>query len=560
MYPVEEDADMVSAPTSQSDQSDVDSTNKAKRSKGSGSYLGALALVAIVIPIPFLAALVTTIVYLSPSSAPAPTSLPVLQQLVMFSDWLRFSKLVILLGIAVTLIVWLLLAVICRYFATPEGGRPSDYDGLKREVAVLRGRLNQVRAQVPQKKDPSTELTEEDKAREIAISDINADLDHIDNRLKRSGLTWLSTGYISMWDRTNKADEAMIDLMPREIVIQGAKYDQLRLTGSNVPASDDLFNLLDKAIGTLSSATSGQVSQQSEQDARGDIRKVKSALHKFTNERWDGLIRARNHLLGTAFLTAIFTYILVVIAILANVLPMQMIDAMVFYFLGAIVGLFSRLYDERNTDSVIDDYGLTIARILVTPLLSGLAALVGAFLVPILATGLTTSTTFPGGIATIYDFITHPLYLVYAAVFGFAPNLVINQLKSRSEDIKNEIKSTSAADQQNGKGGAGSPTPAPSPAPEISKIVPEIGAAGTSIDNFTITGKNFQSQPTQPSVKLVKDSQEVAATGITSSDTKINGTIQIPATAQVGDKWDVIVVNPDGTTSGQSGKGLFTIQ
>ena len=48
--------------------------------------------------------------------------------------------------------------------------------------------------------------------------------------------------------------------------------------------------------------------------------------------------------------------------------------AIIFYFVGAIVGLFSRLYTESQSDSAIDDYGLTIARIAVIPIISGLAA------------------------------------------------------------------------------------------------------------------------------------------------------------------------------------------
>ena len=165
---------------------------------------------------------------------------------------------------------------------------------------------------------------------------------------------------------------------------------------------------------------------------------VKAALHKFTNERWDGLVRARNQLMVTAFLTAFFTYILVIIAILAHVPAMNTLDAMVFYFLGAIVGLFGRLFDERNADTVIDDYGLSMARIIVTPLISGLAALVGVLFV--------TSST----IDTIYKINLQNL--VFASVLGFAPNLLISMLRSKSEDIKGQIKSASPSDQKSGKG------------------------------------------------------------------------------------------------------------
>ncbi|HKF35744.1 MAG TPA: hypothetical protein VKB35_02490 [Ktedonobacteraceae bacterium] len=96
---------------------------------------------------------------------------------------------------------------------------------------------------------------------------------------------------------------------------------------------------------------------------------------------------------------------LVIIAVLANVPSMNTLDAMVFYFLGTIVGLFGRLFDERNVDTAMDDYGLSMARIIVTPLISGLAALVGVLFV--------TSST----ITTLYQMTLQNL--VFAAVLGF---------------------------------------------------------------------------------------------------------------------------------------------
>jgi hypothetical protein len=82
-------------------------------------YFGALVLVAAIIPLPFLAALITIIAYLSPSPLPA----------VAFFNWLGPGNMVIILGLIITLIAWLLLAIPCMRFATAEGGRPSDYTG-----------------------------------------------------------------------------------------------------------------------------------------------------------------------------------------------------------------------------------------------------------------------------------------------------------------------------------------------------------------------------------------------------------------------------------------------
>src|SRR5438876_10340387 len=64
-------------------------------------YFGALVLLAAIIPLPFLAALITLIVYLSPSSLPE----------VAFFQWLGSSNLVIILGLTITFVLWLLLAI-----------------------------------------------------------------------------------------------------------------------------------------------------------------------------------------------------------------------------------------------------------------------------------------------------------------------------------------------------------------------------------------------------------------------------------------------------------------
>jgi hypothetical protein len=392
-------------------------------------YFGALVLLAAIIPLPFLVGLITIIVYLSSSFFQGPGA----------------SIMMIILGLIITLVLWLLLAISCRSFATAKGGRPSDFASLQRTAGVLKEQLGIV------KSDRATQ----DAEYKATIADIESNRKNYDDMLDCNGLPWVSyTGYVSMWDRLNKVDEAMVSVLPCQTVIESANYDKLSLTG--VSENKDLLDPLQNAIATLnnilnsedysistslkqSAANNGQVSQQSEREARDGIRMVKSALHKFTNERWDGLVRARNQLMGTAFLTAFFTYILVIIAILANVPKMNTINAMVFYFLGAIVGLFGRLFDERNADKVIDDYGLSMMRIIVTPLISGLAVLIGILIV-------TTSST----INTIYTITAQNL--VYAAVLGFAPNILINNLQSKSEAIKGQIKSASPADQKSGKG------------------------------------------------------------------------------------------------------------
>ena len=425
---------------------------------GIGSrYFGALVLVGVILPIPVLAALLTVVIYILPMS------------LLARIDPFQLGSIMIslLLGFIITLVVWLLFALFSMRFATAAGGRQSSYDSLKIELEVLKARHEIVKGV-----DTNVTLTEEEKARCIALADVYENIRSIEQMLQSDGLQWvMSTGYTSVWNRIYNAQEAMICLLPPPVVVDDAKYDESRLQGSDIPEHDNLLTLLENAIATLSPPVLSQIQssptqslrqplpQETEMQARTDIRKVSYVIHKFTSERWEGLLRTRNHLMGTALITGTFTYVLLAIAILAGISADKIKQVIVFYFLGALVGLFGRLYTESNqTDSAVDDYGLTMARIIVTPLLSGVAALVGVFLISIVSIGLITPATASHGqnlpgIDSIYDFTIYPQNLVFAAIFGFLPNLVINVLQQKSEDVKSEIRSSSAADTGTGRGG-----------------------------------------------------------------------------------------------------------
>ena len=83
-------------------------------------------------------------------------------------------------------------------------------------------------------------------------------------------------------------------------------------------------------------------------------------------------------------------------------------------------------------------------------MLSGLAAVVGVFLVTILSITVTSqngsASTTPVMIVDIYNFTKNPQNLVFAAIFGYVPNLVLSILQSKSEDIKGQLKSVSPTD------------------------------------------------------------------------------------------------------------------
>jgi hypothetical protein len=515
-----------------------------QQKKTGSRYLGALLFVGVSIPIPILAMFITVFGYLVFSALAVPPSI------------ITFLP---LLGLIFTIIVWLLLAILFLPMATARGGKLSDYELIQGDLFVLKAQFDAVKKSktahdkaqqpaLPEATDDDQQPAPPEDPYEIAKAEIQSNLDSIDLMLNRNGLTWvMRTGYINVWGRINQANEAMIDVLPPEQVIEGANYDILSLTGSKVPDNKHLIKQLKKAINTLSSG-SDQSSKQNqdtslqqnlaramialitgkvdstftekplykriwdsirnifrrdslqqdnasslqqpmaqallallkkaveqtgsttetrnkEQEARSTIRKARSALHNFTNERWDALVRARNQLMGAALLASIFTYLLVVLAILASVVPGIVLpptnfpailgQITLFYLLGAVVGLFSRALSESNEkDADIahsDDYGLTAARILVTPSLSGLAALIGVLLVAMLSITLSTTishgaTTYSTFAANIYNFNVNPQNLVFAAIFGYLPSLVIGLLKQQTNKIQSEIHGSSPAD------------------------------------------------------------------------------------------------------------------
>lgn len=194
-----------------------------------------------------------------------------------------------------------------------------------------------------------------------------------------------------------------------------------------------------------------------EMEARNAIRDARRTINEYRDHLWEGLVIERNQLMGTALITGLLTYVLLCFAILAGVSSVSIIAATAFYLVGALVGLFSRLYSESKTDSATDDYNLTLARMIVTPMLAGLAAVGGVLLTTLLSLTLIKSAVpqMPGlanpqlGLADGYNLQTNTLGLLIAAVFAMTPNLFINTLQKKAKDFTDQLQNTSASDQAN---------------------------------------------------------------------------------------------------------------
>jgi hypothetical protein len=331
------------------------------------------------------------------------------------------------------------------------------------------------------------------------------------------GMVWaLAQGYINAWSRLHRAEEAMIEVLPKETVIAGALNDVLRVQGSKIDHEEDLIARLRQAIdvidpsarkylqgasaaalplvittpsplvdgyvnepyslklafsggtppiqwalsqggklpdvlqlnpdgllngkptlvtnvaasfsvratdsanvtatktfsisinqgpapvpaagvtaATNASGANSICTMDQQAQARAILREVHCAINEYRDGCWNGIIVARNRLLITMMFTGLTAYTLLSIAILMGAQSCAIEAASAFFLVGAIIGLLNQMRSASQHDTAVEDYGLSIARLICAPLFSGLAAIGGVVLMamPQVAGSYTVNTT-----------------------------------------------------------------------------------------------------------------------------------------------------------------------
>ena len=263
-------------------------------------------------------------------------------------------------------------------------------------------------------------------------------------------------GYIKLWEQLNRLNELLILFRPVQNLINDAFEVRLCLRGSPIDNRDMLntrlliaeksliqrHGLYHESSETESPSPAGQPPMD-DFTAREAMLKVTRMLNEYRDERRTCLVRARNQLLKTVTLTGFVMFALLASALLAEVHTQSLVGAAAFFGVGAVMGLFSRL--RLNTSSKIstEDFGLATARLLHTPLLSGLAALGGVLITPLLASiAVTHGPPALGNLNQIFNIGTSPFSLVLAAIFGLSPSALITRLQQEAEQYKTDLKST----------------------------------------------------------------------------------------------------------------------
>ena len=451
---------------------DQRTTIASDRPMAQGSF--AAGLVASAPHLPLLAALGTVVTYLAP------------KDVTLLGNWPKagIAGHALLAGALIGFMAWVALAILywCWGCTGAAGANAHSHgqlyerlQGLRTWCAVLEPYAAAATPPSDAPAIPNQAATSAGLARgAAAVTEVRCYKDAIEHELSSQppGLRWLqATGYVTLWNLVHRAEEALIEAEPASSVLGDAFYDELRLNDSPIGNSNVLRAQLRQAVAVLqpgsrqylqppsgqpagavatpdqapldgSSAASVTLDPGADAAARAILRGIRRAINEFRDARRDGLVHARNCLLMTTFLTGLFSYLLLGLAV-CNVAPSSAITvAATFFLVGALVGLFNRLYVDSRADAATEDYGLSRARLMQTPVLSGLAA-IGGVLITAMVAG--TPSAAPHQLATIYGFSTNSSDLLIAALFGLTPHLLISRLSNQAEQFKSDLKGTAAA-------------------------------------------------------------------------------------------------------------------
>ncbi len=390
----------------------------------------------------------------------------------------------VLWGFIVSGIVWLVLSLPLSALTSARAANPHNYGLIENRLSRLETRFFVIQNTTSEKQLKQYQ--------QVALEEAYDNLSKLHHLMysSTSRLPWvLAMGYVNAWNWLHRTEEALIEIEPIEMVVSGAYHDYMAISNSKMDNSQDLLtNLTDAtkkldpkfasvfAASSLSSGESevlGEIEQgvnkieqgvhqiatklgvqlsdsddqatnaekitsstpDAEANARVTLHEIRRALNEFRDNQRLGIVSIRNQLMASIFVTGFVTYALLCTAVLAIVHANNagqpertaILAAVVFYIVGAMAGLFGRIYSQSKASAGGDDYGLSLVRLISTPLISGLAGIGGAFLYSMLILQVIPGSSV--SLISIFN-INRLDYLIAAAVFGYAPNLLMKGLQS----------------------------------------------------------------------------------------------------------------------------------
>lgn len=376
-------------------------------------------------------------------------------------------------GIAIAVGLWFVLAPLLRRYAFPSRAIPSVYDELRAEYDELQTRYESL-ADADKPKAAGARVHLADVASELGLGGADA--------RSAPGLRWtLATGYVAVWNRLHRAREELLTVVPIHEVVETAMEYRTRLQGSTIANADGFVRELELAILRIdpgmaayldadrpprAAGTGGQAqpalqpssearaadSPEEAIHARLVVRRITRAIHEYRDSRRGGIIRSRNRLFATVIFAGATTNAVLGLALVQGSRSSLVAAGVAYYLIGGVIGLFQQLRAASAADTVTEeDYGLSTARLIHTPLFSGIAGVAGvalAVLAPVAAPG--KAPAGPASLNQVFDLAAYPAGVVVAAVFGLTPSLLITRLQKQAEQYKADLRGSEAGEAHAG--------------------------------------------------------------------------------------------------------------
>jgi hypothetical protein len=373
---------------------------------------------------------------------------------------------------------WIVVSLaFLRGFADVESADPATFDELvvRKDVLIARlhalggttrnpdGRGQEIEAEVHAdegavqepsvvRTDVSTDAKPVEEVRTKALKEAGELLAGVTATLAGSTMgstvRWSgASGYISLWRRLHRAEEALLAAESKETLYAEAVDDEGRLVKTRVDGAETLLGELRSFLREpAKERTRAQIVAELDQPVgRMLLRKIRFCLNSYRDDLFQRFVRIRNAMFATLVYVGLVGDGVLALAILA--LPRRfesaVVAGMTYYLVGALVGLFAELYGaSRGHRGAVHDYGLALVRLLTIPVLSGIAAVLGVVLTRLGGAAL-TDDALDVPLEQIFSLAENPLSIVVAAIFGLTPGLLLERLRAETNEYKEELMKSS---------------------------------------------------------------------------------------------------------------------
>jgi hypothetical protein len=396
---------------------------------------------------------------------------PITVALVTVGAYFAFERMgahAVTIGASVALLTWLVVALFTRNCVTPNSADSRNYHLIREKLDRLENRTKCLCEESQNMantngKESINNVGINGTTRTIVCKQVLQECREIRRILNSVGMPWATRlGYIELLRRIHRAEEGLIKVQPTIEVLGGAMRDELRLSDSNMTNRESLLKRLRSAVAVLDSTEIDENLSYVEKPegklgnpTRSDNERQKQDIHEkainilseiryeinyFRDKGSEGIIHARIRLSATSVALGSVTYVLLALSIFADAPPKAILAATAYFLVGALTGLFARSQAEWTADTAVGDFGLSSARLLHVPWLSGLAAVAGVLVTSVADNQFMSHGLNDRSLTAIFDFT--PSLFIVAAVFGLTPDLLIRRLTQQAEIYKGDLQST----------------------------------------------------------------------------------------------------------------------